>query len=73
MSGKSNICQKKLGIQTGLRWKEEKLSKKARNLDRFEAGRGKAVGIKPELTFYEDGSFLLSFATESKYIPLSSA
>ncbi|WP_226679323.1 hypothetical protein [Mesobacillus jeotgali] len=42
-------CQEKLGIVTGSPGKVEKLSRKARNHDRFGCESGKAVKKSPEL------------------------
>jgi hypothetical protein len=41
-------CQKKSQLKTGLREKQEKLSRKQRNRDRFGANTGKAVKKTPE-------------------------
>ena len=47
--GKQKSCQEKLGIVTGLVGKAEKLSRKARNCDRFGGGSRKAVKKSSEI------------------------
>ncbi|GAM14375.1 hypothetical protein SAMD00020551_2524 [Mesobacillus selenatarsenatis SF-1] len=47
-SGKRKSCQENLGIVTGLKGNQEKLSRKPRNHDRFEGKPGKAVKKTPE-------------------------